>query len=68
MAFTAREYGPVEGVMAILRIPVANVIAIMAARRALSRYAATLGGKAPGWDKTSHTAHPAMLKPTGRKR
>lgn len=35
-AFTAREYGWVEGIRAIVRIPVTNIIAIMAGRRALS--------------------------------
>jgi hypothetical protein len=36
-AFTAREYGWREGLMAVVRIPLANVIAIMAGRRALVR-------------------------------
>jgi adsorption protein B len=59
-AFTAREYGRAEGIRAVLRIPVANVIAIMAGRRALAGYVASLGGRSPHWDKTSHTVHPAM--------
>ncbi|WP_271439220.1 glycosyl transferase family protein [Pontixanthobacter luteolus] len=58
-AFTAREYGLGEGLLAILRIPVANIIAIMAGRRALMAYVATLSGEAPRWDKTDHSAHPA---------
>lgn len=58
-AFTAREYGLIEGAFAILRIPVANVIAIMAGRRALAAYWRTLRGAAPVWDKTEHRAHPA---------
>ena len=58
-AFTAREYGAMEGLRAILRIPVANIIAIMAGRRAVTAYAGTLAGKAIVWDKTDHTAHPA---------
>ena len=57
-AFTAREYGAVEGLRAVLRVPVANVIAIMAGRRALFAYARTLGGAKPKWDKTFHHAHP----------
>ena len=60
MAFTAREYGMAEGGLALLRIPVGNVVAIMAARRALCRYVATLRGEDVSWEKTSHTAHPAM--------
>ncbi len=58
-AFTAREYGWDEGLRAVLRIPCANVISIMAARRALVAYIKTLGGGTPQWDKTTHTAHPA---------
>ncbi|MGX7951829.1 glycosyl transferase family protein [Tsuneonella sp. HG249] len=59
-AFTAREYGWREGLRAVLRIPVANVIAIMAGRRAVRDYLATLLGRAPQWDKTRHTVHPAL--------
>jgi len=59
--FTAREYGWSEGLWAVARIPVANVIAIMAARRALAAYIATLLGGKPTWDKTSHHAHPATI-------
>ena len=58
-AFTTREYGWVEGLRAVMRIPVTNVVAIMAGRRALFAYIRTLGGKAPEWDKTEHVAHPA---------
>ena len=57
--FTAREYGLAQGLRAVLRIPVGNVIAIMAGRRALGAYVATLRGQAVVWDKTEHAAHPA---------
>lgn len=57
--FTAREYGAREGMRAVLRIPVANVIAIMAGRRALAAYVRTLLGARPRWDKTAHDSHPA---------
>ena len=60
-AFTAREYGPIEGVRTVLRIPVANVIAIMAGRRALVAYVHSLRGQAFRWDKTEHSAHPALV-------
>lgn len=60
--FTAREYGWREGVRAVLRIPVANVIAIMAGRRAFAAYVATLRGHALQWDKTRHMIHPALLR------
>ncbi len=59
-AFTAREYGWAEGIRAVLRIPLANVIAIMAGRRAFAGYVASLAGRTPNWDKTRHTIHPAI--------
>lgn len=58
-AFTAREYGLAEGLWAVLRVPLANVIAIIAGRRAVFAYIRTLAGRAEGWDKTDHDAHPA---------
>jgi adsorption protein B len=58
-AFTTREYGWKEGLRALMRIPVANIIAIMAGRRALAAYVAVLFGAKPRWDKTFHHAHPA---------
>ena len=60
-AFTAHEYGWREGLRAVARIPVANVIAIMAGRRALVAYVRTLRGAKPRWDKTFHHAHPAAM-------
>ena len=62
-AFTAREYGPFEGLMAILRIPVGNVITIMAGRRAFMAYCGTLLGAPVYWDKTEHLDHPALHLP-----
>lgn len=59
LAFTAREYGVAEGLRAILRIPIANIIAIMAARRALSAYFRSLRTGRVVWDKTMHEGHPA---------
>ncbi|WP_347303321.1 glycosyl transferase family protein [Croceibacterium sp. TMG7-5b_MA50] len=59
--FTAREYGPVEGLRSVLRIPLTNVIAIMAGRRAMWAYARTLGGAPVEWDKTHHHAHPSTM-------
>lgn len=55
--FTGREYGWKEGVLAPLRLPVANVIMIMAARRALWAYCRSLAGGRVVWDKTEHPAH-----------
>jgi adsorption protein B len=67
-AFTAREFGIGEGIRAILRIPVANIIAIMAGRRALWAYLKTLGGGQLKWDKTDHQAHPALSAQTTPER
>lgn len=63
--FTAREYGWREGVRAVVRFPVANLIAILAARRALAAYVASLAGAKPRWDKTFHHAHPAAALARG---
>ena len=60
-AFTAREYGWREGVRGVLRIPVSNIIAIMAGRRAFVSYVRALRGQQIRWDKTVHRTHPAML-------
>jgi bacteriophage N4 adsorption protein B len=57
-AFTARDYGLAEAVLAMLRIPLANIIAIISGRRAVFAYVGTLGGDATVWDKTDHDAHP----------
>ncbi|MGH6787761.1 MAG: glycosyl transferase family protein [Novosphingobium sp.] len=59
-AFTAAEYGLAEGARALLRIPVANIIAIMAGRRALAAYIRGLLGERPVWEKTAHSRHPAQ--------
>lgn len=58
-AFTSREYGVIEGCYALLRIPVGNVIAIMAGRRALAAYFRSLRTGRVVWDKTVHEGHPA---------
>lgn len=57
--WTAREYGVIEGLRAIVRIPIANIIAIMAGRRALAAYFRTLRGSEVRWEKTRHSEHPA---------
>lgn len=67
-AFTAREHGAKEGIMAVLRIPVTNVIAIMAGRRALMAYLRTLRGGSPQWEKTRHDSHPAATARSDRSR
>lgn len=57
--FTAWEYGLPEGIRALLRLPVANLIAILAGNRAFFAYLRTLRGELVRWEKTQHTAHPA---------
>lgn len=58
--FTAREFGWREGLRAIPRVVVSNIVSIMAGRRALSAYVRTLRGGAIVWDKTDHSDHPAI--------
>ena len=58
--FTAREYGLQQGLLAVPRALVSNVIAIMSARRALAAYVRFLRGEAVTWDKTEHSAHPVL--------
>ncbi|HEY6814592.1 MAG TPA: glycosyl transferase family protein [Croceibacterium sp.] len=60
-AFTAREYGWIEGLRTVPRIPVSNAVAIVAGARALVAYARTLCGGQPKWEKTAHDAHPAAM-------
>ena len=60
--FSWREYGALEGVLAVLRIPVSNAIAIFAGRRAVFAYWRTLKGEPPTWEKTVHRLHPSMLR------
>lgn len=57
--FTGREYGWKEGLLAPLRMPVANVVTILAARRAVWAYCRSLAGERVVWDKTEHVVHPA---------
>lgn len=64
-AFTTREFGWRQGLLAIPRTFVSNVIAIMAARRALRAYFRTLRGAPVVWDKTEHRDHPVFLRAMG---
>jgi adsorption protein B len=49
--FTTSAYGLGQGILSIPRMVVGNVIAVLAAGRAISLH---LGGGAKRWDKTSH--------------
>ena len=50
--FTAAAYGVKEGLLSIPRLFVGNIIAMLAAGRAISLH---MGGGARQWDKTPHT-------------
>jgi adsorption protein B len=49
--FTASAYGWMEGLLSIPRLLIGNLIAMLAAGRALSLH---LAGGAKQWDKTRH--------------
>lgn len=53
-AFTGLAYGPGQALLSGPRMVVGNIIAMLAARRALGQYLALLRGKALRWDKTVH--------------
>jgi adsorption protein B len=52
--FTAAAYGWREGLRAVPRMAVGNLVAVLAAACALSRYRALRRGGRPRWDKTAH--------------
>ena len=62
--FTGREYGLKQGLLAIPRVVVSNVIAIMSGRRALVAYWRSLRGAPIVWDKTRHHDHPSLAAPS----
>ncbi|WP_019515221.1 glycosyl transferase family protein [Sphingomonas sp. Mn802worker] len=61
---TAHEHGWREGLRSVPRALLGNFIALLAARRAVMRYAGMLAGRAPRWDKTAHR-FPAVLPAAG---
>lgn len=52
--WSTRAYGWKEGFRSIPRVFVGNIIAMMAARRAIGMYIRQLAGGAVVWDKTRH--------------
>lgn len=52
--FTWRAHGPIEAALSLPRAVVGNLIAMLAARRAIWRYVAGLRGAPIQWDKTTH--------------
>ncbi len=61
VAFTAREYGWAEGARAVVRMPLANVVTIMAGRRALVAYIKAWRSGRVRWDHTAHFGHPTLV-------
>ncbi|MEG3181443.1 glycosyl transferase family protein [Sphingomonas sp. LT1P40] len=51
---TGRAHGWRQAALSVPRIFVANLVALLAARRALKIYWPTLDGKRPHWEKTAH--------------
>lgn len=58
--FVARAYGWREGIRSMPRAVTGNIVAMMAARRALGRYVASRRTGHAAWDKTAH-AFPRQL-------
>ncbi|HEX8624168.1 MAG TPA: glycosyl transferase family protein [Allosphingosinicella sp.] len=52
--FTAAAHGWREGLRAVPRMAIGNLVAMLAAASALSRYRALRRGGRPRWDKTAH--------------
>lgn len=61
--FTAREYGLAQGLIAMPRAFVSNIVAVMSGWRSLFAYIRTLRGAPVVWDKTEHYDHPALAHP-----
>lgn len=60
-AFVAMLYGPVEAIRSVPRSIIANIIAIMAARRACTAYMRHMVGAPLHWDKTAHHVVPGRI-------
>jgi bacteriophage N4 adsorption protein B len=58
--FVWHAQGRRAAMLSVPRALIANIVAIMAARRAVTGYAAHLLGKALHWDKTAHVHFPGM--------
>ncbi|NIJ23394.1 adsorption protein B [Sphingomonas japonica] len=63
-AFVGMLYGRGEALLSVPRMVVGNAITLLAARRAVFRYVASLRGRELRWDKTSHH-FPAGVDPAG---
>ncbi|MEO1046616.1 MAG: glycosyl transferase family protein [Pseudomonadota bacterium] len=63
VVFTTRLYGLEQGLLAIPRMITANIITIMAARRAMMIYCKLLLGGPLRWDKTDHAVPEEVRTP-----
>jgi bacteriophage N4 adsorption protein B len=64
-AFVGSIYGPAEALLSIPRVVVANLIAILSARRAFATYLRHCFGAPLRWDKTDHIIVPVI--PSGAR-
>lgn len=64
MAFTGSAYGWRQALLSLPRVFAANLVSLLAARRALATYWPTLRGERPRWDKTTHR-FPDEIAPVG---
>lgn len=62
LVLTGREYGLAEGLRAVPRSIVANLIAVLSSYRAIRDYIRSLTGASVVWDKTEHVWHPCQGK------
>ncbi len=62
-AFVGAVYGPTEALLSVPRSIIANIIAIMAARRACITYIRHCLGAPLVWDKTTHYIIPGAASP-----
>lgn len=64
--FTYRHYGAYQAILSVPRMFIANIISIMAARRAFMLYCRLLFGQPVAWDKTAHILPYAEHMPLAR--
>lgn len=64
-AFVLSMHGPRQAALSIPRSVIANIIAIVAARRAFWNYCRSLSGKTLDWDKTTHRHFPDEASQSG---
>jgi len=63
--FVARSHGRREAFWSFPRSIIANIVAIMAARRAVAAYVRHLSGGTLLWDKTAHSHFPQSAARSG---